>query len=63
MRIAEEAMKRPAWRRLRRGMAALEVVLVTGLALPMAAALFWLLVLLVRRFFGMLGVSVGWPYL
>ncbi len=56
-------MKRPAWRRLRRGMAALEVVLVTGLALPMAAALFWLLVLLVRRFFGMLGVSVGWPYL
>ncbi|HEY7311859.1 MAG TPA: hypothetical protein VH643_21020 [Gemmataceae bacterium] len=50
-------------RRARRGMAALEVVLVTGLALPMAAVLFWLLVLTVRRFFGMLGNGVGMPYL
>ncbi len=50
-------------RRVRRGMAALEVVLVTGLTLPMAAALFWLLVLTVRRFFGMLGNGVGMPYL
>jgi hypothetical protein len=49
--------------RLRRGMAALEVVLVTGLALPMAAAIFWLLVLTLRRFFGMLGNGVGLPYL
>jgi hypothetical protein len=48
---------------IRRGMAALEVVLVTGLALPMAAVLFWLLVLIVRRFFGMLGTGVGMPYL
>jgi hypothetical protein len=48
---------------IRRGMAALEVVLVTGLALPMAAVLFWLLVLMVRRFFGMLGTGVGMPYL
>ena len=49
--------------RVRRGMAALEVVLVTGLALPMAAAIFWLLVLTLRRFFGMLGNGVGMPYL
>jgi len=48
---------------VRHGMAALEVVLVTGLALPMAAMLFWLLVLMVRRFFGMLGTGVGMPYL
>lgn len=48
---------------VRRGMAALEVVLVTGLTLPMAAAIFWLLVLTMRRFFGMLGNGVGMPYL
>jgi hypothetical protein len=56
-------MKLRPVRRIRRGMAALEVVLVTGLALPMAAAIFWMLVLLVRRFFGMLGNAVGMPYL
>jgi hypothetical protein len=49
--------------RIRSGLAALEVVLITGLALPMAAVIFWLLVLTVRRFFGMLGTSVGLPYL
>jgi hypothetical protein len=49
--------------RLRRGMAALEVVFVTGLAFTMAAVLFWLLVLTVRYFFGMFGNGVGWAYL
>jgi hypothetical protein len=44
-------------------MAALEVVLLTGLTLPMAAILFWLLVRVVRTFFGMLGNGVGMPYL
>jgi hypothetical protein len=57
-------MRRPRCPRLvRRGLAALEVVLITGLALPMAAVLFLLLVLTVRRFFGMLGNGVGMPYL
>ena len=44
-------------------MAALEVVFLTGLALPMAALLFWLLMVMVRYFFGMLGSGVGMPYL
>jgi hypothetical protein len=44
-------------------MAALEVVLISGVTLPMAAALFGLLVLTVRRLFGMLSNGVGWPYL
>ena len=56
-------MKFRSLQRIRRGMAALEVVLITGLALPLAAVLFWMLVLLMRRFFGMLGNAVGWPYL
>jgi hypothetical protein len=51
------------WRpHVRRGMATLEVVLVTGLTLPLAFAIFWTLVLAVRRFFGMLGTGVGLPY-
>jgi hypothetical protein len=51
------------WRpRVRRGMAALEVVIIAGLTLPMAAAIFWLLVRTVRHFFGMLGNGVGLPY-
>lgn len=50
-------------RRRRRGLAALEIVMVTALTLPMAAAVFWLVVLTVRRFFGMLGTGVSWPYL
>jgi len=49
--------------RVRRGMAALEVVFVAGLSLPMAAAIFWLLALTLKRFFGMLGNGVGLPYL
>lgn len=53
-----------SWRpRVRRGMAALEVVIVTGLTLPMAFFLFLLLLWVVRRFFGILGTSVGLPYL
>jgi hypothetical protein len=44
-------------------MAALEVVIVTALTFPMAAIIFWLMVMAVRRFFGMLGNSVGIPYL
>jgi hypothetical protein len=44
-------------------MAALEVVLVIGLTLPLAFAIFWMLVLTVRRYFGMLGTGVGMPYL
>ena len=51
------------WRpRVRRGMAALEVVLITGLTLPLAYAVFWMVVLTVRRYFGMLGNGVGLPY-
>jgi hypothetical protein len=44
-------------------MAALEVIFVAGLSLPMAAAIFWLMVLTLKRFFGMLGNGVGLPYL
>ena len=51
------------WRpRVRRGLATLEVVLITGLTLPLAYAVFWVVVLTVRRFFGMLGNGVGLPY-
>ena len=50
-------------KRVRRGLAALEVVIITALTLPMAAIIFWLMVLTLRRFFGMLGNSVGMPYL
>jgi hypothetical protein len=56
-------MKLTVRRSARRGMAALEIVLATGMALPIAAALLGMLVLLVRRYFGMLGNSVGMPYL
>lgn len=48
---------------LRRGMAALDVVMITAVTVPIAAFAFWMVVLTVRRFFGMLGVGVGWPYL
>jgi hypothetical protein len=44
-------------------MATLEVVLVTGLALPMAFLLFLMLLWVVRHFFAMLGTGVGVPYL
>ena len=53
----------PGSPRIRRGMAVLEVVIITGLALPLAAGVFWLIVLVVKRFFGMLGTGVGMPYL
>lgn len=53
----------PGSSRIRRGMAVLEVVIITGLALPLAAGIFWLIVLVVKRFFGMLGTGVGMPYL
>ena len=44
-------------------MAILEVVIITGLALPIAALVYLIVVLTVKRFFGMLGNSVGMPYL
>lgn len=50
-------------KRVRRGLAALEVVLITALTLPMAALILWLMVWTIRRFFGMFGVGVGMPYL
>ena len=48
--------------RVRRGMAAMEIVFTTCLALPIAALILALLILTVRRFFGMLGNGVGLPY-
>jgi hypothetical protein len=44
-------------------MSALEVVLVTGLCLPMAAVLYWLFEQSVEQFFFALGNTVGWPFL
>ena len=49
--------------RVRRGMAALEVVILTALTFPIAAFIFWRMVLALSSFFGMLGNSVGMPYL
>lgn len=41
----------------------MDVVMITALTVPMTAIVFWLVVLTVRRFFGMLGIGVGLPYL
>jgi hypothetical protein len=44
-------------------MAALEVVFVTGIVLIMAPTILALMLLTLKRFFGMLGNSVGMPYI
>lgn len=45
------------------GMAALEVVLTTGLTLPMAAALYFILERTLDRFFFLVSNAVGWPFM
>lgn len=47
----------------RKGLTALEVVLVMTVCLPMAAAVFWLFRRAVARFFEVVGTVVGWPFL
>jgi len=47
----------------RRGLSALEVVLTTGLVLPMAAFMYWTIEQGLDLFFFTLGNTVGWPYL
>jgi hypothetical protein len=44
-------------------MSSLDVVLVTGLCLPMAAALYWAFEKAAEQFFFAFGNTVGWPYL
>jgi len=44
-------------------MVALEVVLTTGLTLPMAAALYFILERTLDRFFFLVSNAVGWPFL
>lgn len=47
----------------RRGMSALEVIMVTGMVVPMAAALYWLFEMSMDQFWFLLGNAVGWPFL
>jgi hypothetical protein len=47
----------------RRGQASLDAVLCAGVALPIAAALFWLLQSGCKAYFLHLSTVVGWPLL
>lgn len=57
MRVRSSAASR------RRGMSALEVIMVTGMVVPMAAALYWMFEMSMDQFWFLLGNAVGWPFL
>ena len=53
-------MRRAAPRRP--GLSALEVVLTTGVMVPIAAFLYWMLERVIDHYFFLLGNAVGWPF-
>jgi hypothetical protein len=55
-------MKKQSKRR-RRGLASLELVLATGIAVPFAAGLMFLGFQACKRLYHVIGTLVGWPYL
>jgi hypothetical protein len=50
-------------RKSRRGLSAVEVVLVTAIGLSMAATLYWLFERSIGQFYASLSNAVGWPFL